>query len=231
MRTSARLERLISTAAQRVGRAHAVAGGAVAPRAPRRRVIRHIPRATGDVANVCSRHAREADQPKAAGRPRRGLGDRVADAQGSDGLRSARPQPGLRHDRGHRGSATSGAGEDDHVPDQDSRRPPTVDASSWPPTAATRAGPGSQSALIATTVDLLFVLVGDGRRWFIPAAAVEGGNAVQLGGPKYSRVRDRARRADHRARLRLGDPPLESGRPGERRSWRAEPDCKIRGSA
>jgi hypothetical protein len=34
--------------------------------------------------------------------------------------------------------------------------------------------------------DWLFVLVGDGRRWFIPAAAVEGGAGILLGGPKYA---------------------------------------------
>jgi hypothetical protein len=34
--------------------------------------------------------------------------------------------------------------------------------------------------------DYLFVLVGDGRRWFIPAARVEGGTALRLGGPKYA---------------------------------------------
>jgi hypothetical protein len=30
----------------------------------------------------------------------------------------------------------------------------------------------------------LFVLVADGRRWFIPANAIGGGTAVDLGGPK-----------------------------------------------
>lgn len=35
-------------------------------------------------------------------------------------------------------------------------------------------------------VDFLFVLVGDGRRWFIPAAIVEGSRALNLGGTKYS---------------------------------------------
>jgi PD-(D/E)XK endonuclease len=35
-------------------------------------------------------------------------------------------------------------------------------------------------------VDYLFVLVGDGRRWFIPAAHVEGSRSVVLGGAKYS---------------------------------------------
>jgi len=34
--------------------------------------------------------------------------------------------------------------------------------------------------------DYLFVLVGDGRRWFIPAERVEGGSALRLGGPKYA---------------------------------------------
>jgi hypothetical protein len=34
--------------------------------------------------------------------------------------------------------------------------------------------------------DWLFVLVADGRRWFIPSQAVEGGNRIKLGGPKYA---------------------------------------------
>jgi hypothetical protein len=34
--------------------------------------------------------------------------------------------------------------------------------------------------------DYLFVVVADGRRWFIPAERVEGGNAICLGGPKYA---------------------------------------------
>ena len=35
-------------------------------------------------------------------------------------------------------------------------------------------------------VDYLFVLVGDGRRWLIPANVVEASGAVALGGTKYS---------------------------------------------
>jgi hypothetical protein len=35
-------------------------------------------------------------------------------------------------------------------------------------------------------VDRLFVLVGDGRRWFIPAAFVESSRRLSLGGNKYS---------------------------------------------
>jgi PD-(D/E)XK endonuclease len=35
-------------------------------------------------------------------------------------------------------------------------------------------------------VDYLFVLVGDGRRWFIPAFLVEAARSLALGGAKYS---------------------------------------------
>jgi hypothetical protein len=38
----------------------------------------------------------------------------------------------------------------------------------------------------ATRCDYLFVLVADGRRWFIPAGVVEGGTSLHLGGPKYA---------------------------------------------
>jgi hypothetical protein len=34
--------------------------------------------------------------------------------------------------------------------------------------------------------DALFVLVADGRRWFIPSSHVAGGTGVLLGGPKYA---------------------------------------------
>ena len=34
--------------------------------------------------------------------------------------------------------------------------------------------------------DRLFVLVADGRRWFIPSDAVEGRSGLVLGGPKYA---------------------------------------------
>jgi hypothetical protein len=34
--------------------------------------------------------------------------------------------------------------------------------------------------------DFLFVLTGDGDRWFIPAPAIEGTTQVSVGGPKYS---------------------------------------------
>jgi PD-(D/E)XK endonuclease len=34
--------------------------------------------------------------------------------------------------------------------------------------------------------DFLFVVVGNGRRWFIPSQAVEGSSGITLGGPKYA---------------------------------------------
>jgi len=37
-----------------------------------------------------------------------------------------------------------------------------------------------------TRIDYLFVLVGDGRRWFIPAAEIQGVTEIHLGGPKYA---------------------------------------------
>jgi hypothetical protein len=38
----------------------------------------------------------------------------------------------------------------------------------------------------AERCDWLFVLVGDGRRWFIPATEVGGATGIVLGGPKYA---------------------------------------------
>jgi len=60
----------------------------------------------------------------------------------------------------------------------------------WAVTLATRGGNRSWSGLVkyfgADRCDHLFVLVADGRRWFIPAADVEGKSGLLLGGPKYA---------------------------------------------
>jgi hypothetical protein len=40
--------------------------------------------------------------------------------------------------------------------------------------------------LDATRCDYVFVHVGDGRRWFIPAEALGGGSSIRLGGPRYA---------------------------------------------
>ncbi len=57
-------------------------------------------------------------------------------------------------------------------------------------TICTRGGNRSWSGLVkhfsSERCDWLFVLVADGRRWFIPAAVVEGGSGILLGGPKYA---------------------------------------------
>ena len=55
---------------------------------------------------------------------------------------------------------------------------------------ATRGGNQSWNGLVkrfsAARCDFLFVLVADGRRWFIPSAAVDGGSQIVVGGPKYA---------------------------------------------
>jgi PD-(D/E)XK endonuclease len=60
----------------------------------------------------------------------------------------------------------------------------------WEVTLATYGGNQSWTGLVKrfdpSRYDYLFVLVGDGRRWFIPSGALGGGRKVLLGGPKYS---------------------------------------------
>jgi hypothetical protein len=54
----------------------------------------------------------------------------------------------------------------------------------------TRGGNQSWNGIVkrldATRCDRVFVHVGDGRRWYIPARALGGGSGIVLGGPKYS---------------------------------------------
>lgn len=60
----------------------------------------------------------------------------------------------------------------------------------WQVTLCTRGGNqswnGVTKLLDRSRCDYVFVLVADGRRWFIPAEAIGGGTAILLGGPKYS---------------------------------------------
>jgi hypothetical protein len=64
------------------------------------------------------------------------------------------------------------------------------DSDRWQVSIATNGGNRSWSGVAKrfdpTRVDYLFVLVGDGRRWFIPANLVEGSTGLVLGGSKYS---------------------------------------------
>jgi PD-(D/E)XK endonuclease len=60
----------------------------------------------------------------------------------------------------------------------------------WSVLVATRGGnqswTGTAKLLDRDGLDYLFVLVGDGRRWFIPANEIEGTTSLHLGGLKYS---------------------------------------------
>jgi hypothetical protein len=55
---------------------------------------------------------------------------------------------------------------------------------------ATKGGNQSWSGLVkrfsSSRCEYLFVLVADGRRWFIPSDAVDGGTQIVVGGPKYA---------------------------------------------
>lgn len=55
---------------------------------------------------------------------------------------------------------------------------------------ATCGGNQSWSGLVKrvgpTRIDALFVHVGDGRRWYIPAGALAGTRRIRVGGPKYA---------------------------------------------
>jgi hypothetical protein len=61
----------------------------------------------------------------------------------------------------------------------------------WTVSLATRGGNQSWTGLVKrldpTRCDALFVHVGDGRRWYIPAAALECTSGLTLGGPKYAK--------------------------------------------
>jgi hypothetical protein len=60
----------------------------------------------------------------------------------------------------------------------------------WDVTLCTRGGNQSWNGIVKrldpSRYDFLFVLVADGRRWFIPSERVEGGSGLRLGGPKYA---------------------------------------------
>jgi Holliday junction resolvase-like predicted endonuclease len=60
----------------------------------------------------------------------------------------------------------------------------------WEVMICTRGGNQSWNGTVkwfsASRCDWLFVLVADGRRWFIPAEAVAGRSGLLLGGPKYA---------------------------------------------
>ena len=60
----------------------------------------------------------------------------------------------------------------------------------WDVMVCTRGGNQSWNGLVKrldpSSYDYLFVVVGDGKRWFIPAPEVGGGSGIRLGGPRYA---------------------------------------------
>jgi PD-(D/E)XK endonuclease len=82
----------------------------------------------------------------------------------------------------------------------------------WDVTLCTRGGNQSWNGLVKrldhSRYDYLFVLVADGRRWFIPSDRVEGGSGLRLGGPKYSEFE--VERGDPIPWARGGGPALQS---------------------
>jgi PD-(D/E)XK endonuclease len=60
----------------------------------------------------------------------------------------------------------------------------------WDVSVCTRGGNQSWNGLTKpldpANCDFLFVLVRDGRRWFIPSSHFGGGRCLRLGGPKYA---------------------------------------------
>ena len=99
-------------------------------------------------------------------------------------------------------------------------------AERWGVQLATNGGNQSWSGLTKkldpARFDYLFVLVGDGRRWFIPASALDAGRAIRLGGPKYAEFEiDRGSRIERTVygpgeeASRIGDPARGSAGVGE----------------
>ena len=80
--------------------------------------------------------------------------------------------------------------------------------------------------------DYLFVVVADGRQWFIPAARVRGGTSVLLGGPNYGEFEVDS--GDPIPHARTDGAPLQSASRtalGGMSEWLKERGCKPRGIA
>ena len=64
------------------------------------------------------------------------------------------------------------------------------DKGRWAVTVCTRGGNqswnGVAKLLDRSRFEYLFVIVGDGRQWFIPADRIEAASGLRVGGPKYA---------------------------------------------
>jgi Holliday junction resolvase-like predicted endonuclease len=89
----------------------------------------------------------------------------------------------------------------------------------WNVSLSTRGGNqswnGTTKLFDRTRCEFLFVHVGDGRRWFIPSAAIDGRTTLVLGGPKYAQYEVEPGRS---LGVIADDPRLHSTQPGEYRS-------------
>jgi hypothetical protein len=81
---------------------------------------------------------------------------------------------------------------------------------------ATNGGNQSWTGLVkefdSTRFDFLFVLVQDGRRWFIPSSEIEGKHSICVGGDKYSEFK--VGRAEPLDQAALGSSKLTASRGG-----------------
>jgi hypothetical protein len=94
-----------------------------------------------------------------------------------------------------------------------------------------RSWDGTRKLIDPTRFDYLYVHTGGGRRWFIPAAALDGHSSIVLGGPKYCEYEIEPGRPI--TELVYGDTPsIEStARPGGVSKRSTDGDCKSSGSA
>jgi hypothetical protein len=99
----------------------------------------------------------------------------------------------------------------------------------WDVTLCTRGGNQSWNGLVkrldASRFDYLFVLVGDGRRWFIPAVKVGGDTGLRVGGPKYAEFE--VDQGDPIPAARVPSPPLQSASPSTRGDARAAKGTRL----
>ena len=76
----------------------------------------------------------------------------------------------------------------------------------------------------ASRFDFLFVLVADGRRWFIPSSEIQAKRSITVGGDRYSEFQ--LGQTEPQENADRGGSKLSSAQ-GGRRSRRAGPVCKI----
>jgi PD-(D/E)XK endonuclease len=112
------------------------------------------------------------------------------------------------------------------------RQPTPSGHERWSVAIRTNGGNQSWSGLTKVfspdDVDCLFVLVGDGRRWVMPASSVEATHTIDLGGTKYSEFEIDPTEPIMALVYGAANTASRIDRPlaGERRSWRAGLGCK-----